>query len=51
MEFLAPVIKTYPLKTDSNGDLITNEYENALITLRKWFKENETTYEIIIDTY
>ncbi|MGE0090741.1 MAG: hypothetical protein AB7S50_14810 [Bacteroidales bacterium] len=51
MEFLAPVIKNYPLETDSTGDLIIDDYENALITLRKWFIENKTTYVIITDTY
>ena len=51
MEFLAPVIKNFPLETDSTGDLLTDDYESALITLRKWFKENEQTYEIITDTY
>jgi len=51
MEFLTPVIKNYPLETDSTGDLVTDDYENALLILRKWFKENETTFEIITDTY
>ncbi|MDX9694675.1 MAG: hypothetical protein RBT49_02695 [Bacteroidales bacterium] len=51
MEYLAPVIKNFPLEIDSTGELLTNDYVNALKTLRNWFKENEQTYEIITDTY
>jgi hypothetical protein len=51
MEYLAPVIKNFPLEIDSTGELLTNDYVNALRTLRNWFKENEQTYEIITDTY
>lgn len=50
MEQLAPVIEGFPLKVDASGDLITEDYVNALDIARKWLKENHP-YKIRRDTY
>lgn len=41
MEYLAPVIKDFPLKIGPGGDIETDNYKNALTLARTWFKENE----------
>jgi hypothetical protein len=38
MEMLAPAVVGYPLKQDVSGDIVTDNYEVALQTVRKWFK-------------
>lgn len=50
MEQLAPVVEGYPLKVHASGDLITDDYVGALITVRNWFGENKN-YKILRDTY
>jgi hypothetical protein len=48
MEFLAPVIKDFPLKTIKGVNQIkTDNYQKALETARTWFKEHANGYEII----
>ncbi|WKV12565.1 hypothetical protein [Marivirga harenae] len=42
MEAIAPAIENFPLPTDEFGDLMVDDYEKALIELRKWFEQNET---------
>jgi len=37
MEMLAPVIEGYPLTVDESGDIVTNDYEDALKKVREWF--------------
>ena len=51
MEFLAPVIKDFPLEVDSTGDLVVDDYEKALKITRKWFNEHVNDYVITEDTY
>jgi len=51
MEFLAPVIKNFPLKTDKDGELDVDDYEKSLITCREWFKKHVNDYEIDKDRY
>ena len=52
MEFLAPVIKDFPLQTIPGINQIkTNNYDAALETARKWFKEKGEKYEILNDNY
>ena len=51
MEMLAPVIKDYPIATTVGGDLATENYSQALDTIRAWFKQKNGTYEIIRETY
>jgi hypothetical protein len=50
MEYLAPAIVDYPLATDKYGELLTNDYEQALTEVRGWFKAN-LDYELVQDTY
>jgi hypothetical protein len=52
MEFLAPVIKDFPLQNIPGVNQIkTNNYDAALETARKWFKDKGENYEIKNDTY
>jgi hypothetical protein len=46
MEFLAPIIKNFPLKTDKDGELAEDDYEKALATCREWFKIHANDYVI-----
>ena len=45
MEFLAPIIKDFPLETDKYGELDIDNYQEALQVCRRWFQQN-TDYEI-----
>jgi hypothetical protein len=51
MEYLAPVIKGYPLKLHPSGDIDTDDYHRALLTVRNWFAERNGNYEILTDTF
>ncbi len=46
IEFLAPIIMDFPLKTDKDGELEVDDYEKALTACRKWFKKHLGNYEI-----
>ena len=46
IEMLAPIIKDFPLKVEPGGDLATDNYLSALITVRDWFKLHPR-YEIV----
>jgi hypothetical protein len=48
MEMLAPVIKDFPLSVTAAGTINTRNYENALEKARKWLKQHETNYEILM---
>lgn len=48
MEYLAPVIKDFPLKTDASGDLAVQDYKTALAQARNWFS-SRPNYEILVD--
>jgi hypothetical protein len=50
MEQLAPAVEGYPFQRDESGDLKTDDYQETLITVRNWFKENEN-FKIIRNTY
>lgn len=49
MEMLAPAVKDFPLKTRFSGSIDAKNYDKALDTVRKWFKQHETDY-VISDT-
>jgi alkylhydroperoxidase family enzyme len=51
MEYLAPVVKKYPLKLHPSGDIDTDDYEKALLTARAWFTKRNGQYEIITNTF
>lgn len=51
MEFLAPIIIDFPLEIDSTGDLIVDDYEEALKITRDWMNENIDDLEIDINSY
>jgi hypothetical protein len=50
MEQLAKAVKDYPLELDASGDIKTNDYKQALVTVRKWF-DAHPNYEINRDTF
>jgi hypothetical protein len=48
MEYLAPVIKDFPVKADASGDLEVQDYKTALTQVRSWFNTHPN-YEIIVN--
>lgn len=50
MEMLAPAVQSYPLKVDESGDIDTNDYTEALKTVRDWFRAN-SNFVIRTDSY
>jgi|GEM_PF-503901 len=50
MEYLAPVIKDFPLQTDASGDIQHDDYDDALAIVRKWFEDNPE-YEILTSNF
>jgi hypothetical protein len=51
MEYLAPVIADFPFQVRTSGDLETDNYENALITVREWFLKKGSDYTILDNSY
>jgi HEAT repeat protein len=51
MEYLAPVVKDFPLKVTAGGDLDVKDYEKALVTVRKWYAAHKATYQVVKDVY
>ncbi len=50
MELLAPIIANFPLKPDSTGCIVTNDYPKALEEARSWL-DNNKEYTIIDNFY
>lgn len=50
MEYLAPVIKDFPLTINDSGDITTNDYTEALQICRDWFLQH-SDYKIINEKY
>lgn len=50
MELLAPAISNYPYQLDYSGTLATDNYEQALLHIRKWLKDNPD-YQISTTSY
>jgi hypothetical protein len=50
MEQLAPVIADYPFNLDESGDLQTDDYPSALLTVRNWFRTHKN-YTILTDHF
>ncbi len=50
MEQLASIIEGYPITLDQSGDLQTNDYTNALATVRQWFDKHKD-YTILNDRF
>ncbi len=46
MESVAPVIVDFPLELDASGDLLVEDYEEALNEVRIWIHEHYQTYQI-----
>lgn len=50
MEMIAPAVEGYPYKTDESGDIVTDNYEEALTTIREWFRNN-SQYTLSTNSY
>jgi hypothetical protein len=50
IEQLAPAIEDYPLTVNEQGDVVTDDYENALTMVKQWCKANKD-YTILRDNY
>ncbi len=46
MEYLAPLIKNFPLEVDNDGELDIDDYEEGLQICRTWFKQHINDYVI-----
>ncbi len=51
IELLAPAIYYFPFTTSRSGSLEVDDYEVALIEMRKWILENKETYSLDMETY
>jgi hypothetical protein len=51
MEYLAPIIESYPLTTNASGDIKTDDYQKALLTVREWFAKQGGRYLIDNTSY
>jgi len=51
MEYLAPVIRDFPLKLDVSGDLVVDDYSKALALVRAWITEQKAAYVLELTTY
>jgi hypothetical protein len=51
MEYLAPIIADFPFGVRISGDIQTDDYEKALITVREWFLKIGNDYTILDITY
>ncbi len=51
MEYLAPVIKNFPLQTDPGGEIVTKNYKEALKISRDWFNQHKEDYQMIMEKY
>jgi hypothetical protein len=50
MEYVTPAIVDFPIKVDTYGEPIIEDYENALILVREWFLTNDR-YKINKDSF
>ena len=51
MEYLAPMVKDFPLKTDKDGELDVDNYEESLQICRRWFQQHVSDYELDRDKF
>lgn len=51
MEYVAPVIKDFPYKVRTSGDLETDDYKKAFETVREFFKNKGDNYTIIDESF
>ena len=46
MEAVAPVIVDFPIELDASGDLLVDDYDEALRQVREWIQANYQSYQI-----
>jgi hypothetical protein len=46
MEAVAPVIVDFPIELDASGDLLVDDYDEALSQVREWIQANYQSYQI-----
>lgn len=47
MEALAPIIVDFPFEVDESGDLLVDDYEEALVLCREWISININNYLLV----
>jgi len=45
-EAVAPYVQDFPIRVDASGDLDTDNYAQALITIREWITTNRQNYQV-----
>ena len=51
LEYTAQYVEGFPIETDKFGAPIMDDYDAALVTVRKWIKTNKNDYKLITDKY
>lgn len=51
MEYMAPVVTSYPLRVDEDYEILTDDYPGALIHLRKWMLKNRSKLKLNSEIY
>lgn len=51
MESIAPYINDYPFELDAGGDIITKNYQKALVNAKKWTTKNKKKYTLNNEIY
>lgn len=50
LEYIAPYIENFPLQVEEE-QLLVDDYQQALMDVRNWFRDNNTSYIIKKDTF
>ncbi len=50
-EAIAPAIVDFPVATDEEGNLVTEDYRAALQEIRRWYAAHSKDYQIVTETY
>jgi len=48
-EAVAPYVQNFPVHIDASGDLDTDNYEQALVTIREWVTTNRQNYQVQLE--
>ena len=51
MEMVAPYIYDFPVKVDTSGELLTNNYNKTLTEVRSWITAHKADYKLNNDRY
>ncbi|MBI9063108.1 MAG: hypothetical protein JEZ14_14090 [Marinilabiliaceae bacterium] len=48
-EAVAPYVQDFPVRVDASGDLDTDNYVQALVTIREWVTTNRQNYQVQLE--